>query len=117
MTEDSTQSTKHTPGPWSALMGLSTFGPSGRFSICRDTDDAERTLICEMPHSSPGGLSLKKRAANAHLIAAAPLMLAALKFARSVLAEYADDLGNGGAATGAIDILDPIIAKAGGETE
>ena len=47
-------------------------------------------------------------------MAAAPDMLAALKFARSVLDEYSDDLGNGGAATGAVDILDPIIAKAEG---
>ena len=80
MTEENTQSSKHTPGPWSATMQTNSFGPNGRFSICRDTDDAERTLICEMPHSSTTGLSsLKTRAANADLIAAAPEMLEALK--------------------------------------
>ena len=38
--------------------------------------------------------------------------LKALKYARSVLIEYADDIGNGGEAMGAVEILDSIIAKA-----
>ena len=72
MTKDSTQPSKHTPGPWSATMGSNSFGPNGRFSICRDADDAERTLVCEMPHSATTGRSVETREANARLIAAAP---------------------------------------------
>lgn len=55
---------KHTPGPWKAegYKGLVVNGPDGV------------TLAC-----APGGKNIEETIANAHLIAAAPDLLAALK--------------------------------------
>ena len=62
---------KHTPGPWAV---------DGRFVR---SDSRKTNPICECPQG--GILHTGVDQANAHLIAAAPDLLAAAKFAESVL--------------------------------
>lgn len=56
----------HTPGPWRII-------PEDNW-----IEDANGRRICT-PHSSSSNISVEERNANAHLIAAAPELLAALK--------------------------------------
>lgn len=67
----------HTPGPWCARLKQTSFGNSGAWIIERDTDADVRTMVCEMPHSATSNPA--RPVADAHLIAAAPDMLEALK--------------------------------------
>ncbi len=62
----------HTPGPWIAELNRSSFGPNGRFTVCKDVTSGERTLICEMPHAFARRSQAAESEANARLIAAAP---------------------------------------------
>ncbi len=76
---------EHTPGPWIAELNRSSFGPNGRFTVCKDVTSGERTLICEMPHAFARRSQAAESEANACLIAAAPEMLEALRLAAKEL--------------------------------
>ena len=90
MTDNSTQSSKYTPGPWKAAMIGDYPGPGGKFTVCQDTNDI-RTMVCEMPHSAISGHGVRE--ANARLIAAAPEMLEALEAVKRWEEYDPDDAG------------------------
>ena len=73
----------HTPGPWCARLKQTSFGNSGAWIIERDTDADVRTMVCEMPHSATSNPA--RPVADAHLIAAAPELLSALKDVTRIL--------------------------------
>jgi hypothetical protein len=65
---------KHTPGPWT----LDDFGPNSG-NIYRGEIDAKNSRIADlMDCFDNGGMTPEQWVANAHLIAAAPLMYEAL---------------------------------------
>lgn len=90
--------TKHTPGPWEATSGYSPEVRAGEALICAPKARTDGI----------GGQSLGEIKANASLIAAAPDLLEALKYARNIVAH---DLGDDSAH---LVPLDAAIAKAEG---
>jgi len=74
----------HTPGPWTAC---DTY--DGEFAIVAHsgTDDAEDVATVSLSPVHPNAV------ANAHLIAAAPVLYAALEAATEVMAETSNYLG------------------------
>ena len=67
---------KHTAGPWEAVDSMTVRGP-----FAMGDKEKPGLEICTLPHWTPP----EERAANAHLIAAAPLMLQALVEAAGTL--------------------------------
>lgn len=69
--------TKHTPGPWTALQAsITTVGVPGRGAVAQ---------IRETPCARGLYLTSEIAMANAHLIAAAPDLLAALELAQRII--------------------------------
>jgi len=101
---------KHTPGPW-------------RF----DTEDggvryvtaSNGAITVAVPHGPPGNCVEvePEHIANAHLIAAAPEMLDALKKARSWAGQYFELPAHEAAANIMCGVLDAAIAKAEGRAD
>lgn len=66
---------KHTPGPWSVYDGLGK-----TLAVCiGEEPNGKRPCIVDWPGFDSCDLPFSQQRANAHLIAAAPDMLAALK--------------------------------------
>lgn len=95
---------KHTPGPWRiGDKGMTVFGPL--------TDQPSPIAIANLIPPTPRA-GIEEREANAHLIAAAPDLLAASEQAAALLKELAHD----GAENPELEILRKAIAKAKGES-
>jgi hypothetical protein len=75
---------KHTPGPWTAFIG----GRGRTIAIdIGPTPIGKKPCIIDWPGFDGSDLPLMQRVANAHLIAAAPDLLEALK---EITSDYAD---------------------------
>ena len=85
--------TKHTPGPWKVIPYTNQHGVE---TTAISSDDDMRNITYALPYNSP------QAEANARLIAAAPDLLEALKYARRFLKPDQADL----------DFIDSAIAKA-----
>lgn len=90
---------KHTPGPWTVAVVA---------NVAYVQDSRARWDVCEVRPYDPNF----EREANIRLIAAAPLMLEALKHARALV--QAADLGP--SSDTALRMYDAAIAKAEGES-
>lgn len=93
-------STKHTPGPWEAII----IKPSKRDQVGTAMVRAGGSLAIECSHS---GDTFAESAANARLIAAAPEMLAALKIVSNYNISPSPS-------PGVLRLVDAAIAKAEG---
>lgn len=85
---------QHTPGPWKV---------TDRFEISMDDGDAQ-PLVATV-NADSASVSEEQAEADAHLIAAAPLLLAALRNARNILYAIHHNHAVGGA-----DIEDGLIS-------
>ena len=75
--------TSHTPGPWAVSSSVVVVAPN---------DPRDAPVICNtMDLGGPSGFRLSEAMANAHLIASAPDLLAALKAALTLLEYMATD--------------------------
>ena len=92
----------HTPGPWVA----SPFGDCA-YEIVNEVG----TAIAEVDGAHEDSARIE---ANANLIAAAPELLAALRSARSWVAQYAELRGHEAASASMLRVIEAAIAKAGG---
>jgi hypothetical protein len=95
---------QHTPGPWH----LDFFDKP--YILANRASDEKEIYIAEVTDEDSEGLcpSVEEAQANAHLIAAAPELLAMVKRLRSEgVALFGDDYNT--------DALDALITKAGGE--
>lgn len=81
MTE--TQQPHHTPGPWRPSMGYE--GEENRW--CVTVASEPHYIVIAMIHNGAPGGTLDTEAANAHLVAAAPTLLAALELAHEALSD------------------------------
>jgi len=91
-------SVKHTPGPWEAIKGAEK-GDEHRCAVAAVRGDM-RYLVAFIENGAPGDWC-ETELANAHLIAAAPDTLGALKYARNLI--------------GPDEVIDAAIARATGE--
>lgn len=80
---------KHTPGPWT--INDARDGQSVLFQIESSVQADKPEVIVAM--LDDGNTSVSEQRANAHLIAAAPELLDAVKDLRDYLAEYEPDGG------------------------
>ena len=101
---------EHTPGPWTLEAGRSIVTQSGTFHLSYGSDK----------HGNPSFRSFVELDRNAHLIAAAPDMLAALEDAIAMLQVYTDPRGRvnpatRGQAASTIRDAQAAIAKARGQ--
>jgi hypothetical protein len=95
---------KHTPGPWK-------YSPQTERVYFTDKKSGEEPPICEMAVSDIMAIQNEDEvAANAHLIAAAPELLEALKAVRAWLNDY-----NGHMGVPQTKMIRAAIAKAEGE--
>lgn len=104
--------TKHTPGPWT----VEEYGDDETPTLVIHKDSESRVCFMATP-GSHGDLAMIE--ADAHLIAAAPDMLAALKAASGYLLNAAIDLETGApkktalaTINGGLDLVRAAIAKA-----
>jgi hypothetical protein len=74
--------TTHTPGPWSAKFAIWTGGPTIDEPGCFQIEDSQQNVLCTRHPWAERAVEMR---ANAHLIAAAPDMLAALEDAALVI--------------------------------
>lgn len=72
----------HTPGPWKPLKGAD--GDETRWVVVQNVDGGREYLIATIENGAPGDY-LETEGMNARLIAASPIMLDALKAARSFI--------------------------------
>jgi hypothetical protein len=110
---------KHTPGPWHvANEGFARKGLWSAPTVYATDDDLRYVAVCACAdelnfHSATDNL------ANAHLIAAAPDMLAALRVARDCVIEsfdYAEDADDLLMAEARLRDVDMAISKAEGKS-
>lgn len=95
---------KHTQGTWT-VHEAGRIGKDGPAPAYIEVRAGEHATVCTLfPHAGVGGAGVPTSRANAHLIAAAPDLLEALKQCKTG-AEYQDELG---------DIIDAAISKAEG---
>lgn len=95
---------KHTPGPWVArLVGGHGFAGQTGYAIDYNSDQEQ---VVDFVYEQ----------ADAHLIAAAPDLLAALKYAVDALAHCAADKGYQSMQTKAVRQANAALEKAGGNS-
>ncbi len=101
---------KHTPGPW-----VVHDHPTDPYQYGHHVTTADGLTVCsvtyQLPVSTPHGVEEATRVANAHLIAAAPEMLEALRAAWNCIL----DLPGTQAQVEATELVYYAIAKAKGE--
>lgn len=95
---------KHTPGPWTARQ-VGGKGFSGQVGYAIDFNSDQEQVV-----------DFVYEAADAHLIAAAPDLLAALRYALDTLAHCAADKGYSGMQAKAARMANDAITKAGGQS-
>lgn len=103
----------HTPGPWSVMLQNSRPDSRNFWSVPVQVGERENAgnVICIVGKGGAGatGVGQEDVEANAHLIAAAPDLVEALQFAKSVIK-------SGEPWTPACqDVIDTALAKARGE--
>lgn len=100
----------HTPGPWKMIKGADD--DETRCAVVQDNGDKE-WLIATVENGAPGDC-LATESANAHLIAAAPDLLAALKELAAYL--QIEEIWTIEAEVAMVDRAEAALAKAEGRS-